>query len=64
MSGAAITGAFIMTAVGAFYLLSGKWTAHARIFVKAGVIVGCVFSVLQIFRPATAKAKWSPTCNP
>ena len=26
MSGAAITGAFIMTAVGAFYLLSGKWT--------------------------------------
>jgi cytochrome bd ubiquinol oxidase subunit I len=38
MSGAAITGAFIMTSVGAFYLLSGKWTAHARIFVKTGVI--------------------------
>jgi len=38
MSGAAITGAFIMTSVGAFYLLSNKWTAHARIFVKTGVI--------------------------
>ena len=49
MCGAAITGAFIMTAVGAFYLLSGKWSEHGRIFVKVGVIAGCVFSILQIF---------------
>jgi cytochrome d ubiquinol oxidase subunit I len=49
MSGAAITGAFIMTAVGAFYLLSGKWTEYGRIFVKVGVIAGCVFSILQVF---------------
>ena len=49
MSGAAITGAFVMAAVGAFYLLSGRWTEYGRIFVKAGVIAGCVFSVLQIF---------------
>ena len=48
MCGAAITGAFIMTAVGAFYLLSGKWTEYGRIFVKTGVIAGCLFSVLQI----------------
>ncbi|MGA7575447.1 MAG: cytochrome ubiquinol oxidase subunit I [Terriglobales bacterium] len=57
MSGAAITGAFIMTAVGAFYLLSGKWTTHGRIFVKAGVIVGCVFSVLQIFPTGDRQGK-------
>jgi len=49
MCGAAITGAFIMTAVGAFYLLSGKWTEYGRIFVKVGVIAGCVFSILQVF---------------
>jgi len=49
MSGAAITGAFVMTAVGAFYLLWGQWTEHARIFVKTGVIAGCIFSVLQLF---------------
>jgi len=48
MSGAAVTGAFVMASVGAFYLLSGKWTAHARIFVKVGVLAGCLFSVLQI----------------
>jgi cytochrome d ubiquinol oxidase subunit I len=38
-----------MTAVGAFYLLSGKWTEHARVFVQVGVIAGCLFSILQIF---------------
>ncbi|MGB8011224.1 MAG: cytochrome ubiquinol oxidase subunit I [Terriglobales bacterium] len=57
MSGAAITGAFIMTAVGAFYLLSGKWTAYARIFVKVGVIAGCLFSVLQIFPTGDGQGK-------
>ncbi len=49
MSGAAITGAFIMTAVGAFYLLSGKWIEYGRIFVTVGVIAGAIFSVLQVF---------------
>ncbi len=57
MCGAAITGAFIMTAVGAFYLLSGKWATHARIFVRAGVIAGCVFSVLQIFPTGDGQGK-------
>jgi cytochrome d ubiquinol oxidase subunit I len=49
MCGAAITGAFIMMAVGAFYLLSGRWTELGRTFVKVGVIAGSVFSVLQVF---------------
>jgi cytochrome bd ubiquinol oxidase subunit I len=49
MSGAVITAAFAMAAVGAFYLLSHQWMAHARVFVKTGVIAGCVFSILQIF---------------
>jgi cytochrome bd ubiquinol oxidase subunit I len=57
MSGAAITGAFAMTAVGAFYLLSGEWSEHARIFVKVGIVAGCVFSVLQIFPTGDRQGK-------
>jgi len=57
MSGAAITGAFVMTAMGAFYLLAGKWMEYGRIFVKVGVIVGCIFSVLQIFPTGDRQGK-------
>jgi len=57
MSGAAITGAFVMTAVGAFYLLSNKWTEHARIFIKVGVVAGCIFSILQIFPTGDQQGK-------
>jgi cytochrome d ubiquinol oxidase subunit I len=64
MSGAAITGAFVMTAVGAFYLLSGKWTAHARIFVKTGVVAGCVFSILQIFPTGDGQGKMVTDLQP
>src|SRR5215470_8910222 len=49
MSGAAITGAFVMASVGAFYLLARKHEEHARIFVRTGVAAGLVFSVLQLF---------------
>ncbi len=64
MRGAAITGAFIMTAVGAFYLLLGKWTEHARIFVKTGVIAGCVFSMLQIFPTGDGQGKMVADLQP
>jgi cytochrome bd ubiquinol oxidase subunit I len=64
MSGAAITGAFVMTAVGAFYLLSGKWTAHARIFVKTGVIIGFIFSVLQLFPTGDRQGKMVTDLQP
>jgi cytochrome bd ubiquinol oxidase subunit I len=64
MSGAAITGAFVMAAIGAFYLLSGKWTEHARIFVKAGVIAGCLFSILQIFPTGDGQGKLVANLQP
>jgi cytochrome d ubiquinol oxidase subunit I len=57
MSGAVITGAFVMAAVGAFYLLSGKWTEHGRIYVKTGVVAGCIFSVLQLFPTGDGQGK-------
>jgi cytochrome bd ubiquinol oxidase subunit I len=49
MSGAAITGAFVMASVGAFYLLWGRYAEHGRIFVRTGVVAGCIFSILQLF---------------
>jgi len=49
MSGAGITGAFVMASIGAFYLLWGKFVEHGRIFVKVGVIAACIASVFQLF---------------
>jgi cytochrome bd ubiquinol oxidase subunit I len=57
MSGAAITGSFVMTAIGAFYLLSGKFVEHGRIFVRVGVITGCLFSILQLFPTGDRQGK-------
>jgi cytochrome d ubiquinol oxidase subunit I len=49
MGGAAVTGSFVMAAVGAYYLLMRKHHDQGRIFVKVGVIAACAFSVLQLF---------------
>ena len=49
MLGATITGAFAMAGLGAYYLLLGTAQEYGRIFVRLGVIVGVVASVLQLF---------------
>ena len=49
MSGAVITGSFVMAAVGAFYLLERKHEEQAKIFVRVGVIAGVIFSIIQVF---------------
>jgi len=49
MSGAAITGSFVMASVGAFYLLWGKFEQYGRIFVQVGVTAGLLFSFVQLF---------------
>jgi cytochrome bd ubiquinol oxidase subunit I len=49
MSGAVITGSFVMASVGAFYLLWGKFQEYGRIFVRVGVVAGLIFSVVQLF---------------
>ncbi len=48
MAGAALTGAFVMMAVGAFYLLSKKHIEQSKIFLKVGVVSGLLFSILLI----------------
>jgi cytochrome d ubiquinol oxidase subunit I len=49
MMGAVQTGSFVMAALGAFYLLSRKFEADARIFLRIGVIVGVIAALLQLF---------------
>src|SRR3954469_11151150 len=49
MSGAAITGSFVMSAIGAYYLLNRQHEEHARIFLRVGVTAGLIFSLLQVF---------------
>jgi cytochrome bd ubiquinol oxidase subunit I len=57
MSGAAITGAFAMASVGAYYLLSGRYLKHARIFVTTGIVAALIFSVLQLFPTGDRQGK-------
>jgi len=49
MSAAVITGSIVMSATGAFYLLTGQHQAHARIFVRTGIIVGAIASCLMMY---------------
>ena len=49
MTGALTTGAFAMAATGAFYLLNDRALEYGRIFVRVGVIVGLIATVVQIF---------------
>src|SRR5205823_9700938 len=49
MSGAVITGTFAMCAVGAFYVLEGRFSEHAKTFLKVGVVTGLITTVIQIF---------------
>jgi cytochrome d ubiquinol oxidase subunit I len=49
MSGAVITGAFVMASAGAFYLLWGTFQDYGRIFVRVGVVSALIASVLQVF---------------
>jgi len=57
MLGAVQTGCFVMAAVGAFYLLTYRDEPYGRIFVKAGVIVGIIAAMLQLFPSGDKQGK-------
>jgi cytochrome bd ubiquinol oxidase subunit I len=57
MLGAVQTGCFVMAAVGAFYLLTKRHESYGRTFVKAGVLVGVVAAILQLFPTGDAQGK-------
>jgi cytochrome d ubiquinol oxidase subunit I len=49
MSGAAITGAFALAGLGAFYALIDRHLEFSRICLRVGVVGALLFSLLQIF---------------
>jgi cytochrome d ubiquinol oxidase subunit I len=58
MTGAVITGCFVMSAVGAFYLLEGRLENYGRIFLKVGVIAGVIASIAIIFPTGDLHGKY------
>jgi cytochrome d ubiquinol oxidase subunit I len=57
MIGAVVTGCFVMASVGAFYLLSHKHEEYGRTFVRLGVTVGFIASVLMLFPTGDGQGK-------
>lgn len=52
-----ITAAFVVSAVGAFYLLNNKHSDFGKLFLKTGVIFGLISSVLVAFPTGDLVAK-------
>lgn len=49
MTGAVVTGAFVVAAVGAFWTLQGIHAAQARLYLKAGVLAGFIGACAAAF---------------
>src|SRR6266567_3241212 len=49
MSGAVVTAAFMMTGLGAYFLLEKRDLDYGRMFVTLGVIAGVISSLLQLY---------------
>jgi cytochrome d ubiquinol oxidase subunit I len=58
MTGAVVTGSFVMAAVGAFYLLERRHVEFGRIFLKVGVIAGIISAVVIIFPTGDLHGKY------
>ncbi len=57
MVAAVVTGSFVVIGIGAWYLLTGQHTAYARRFVRLGVVVGTIATVLQLFPTGDAQGR-------
>ncbi|HUA92514.1 MAG TPA: cytochrome ubiquinol oxidase subunit I [Terracidiphilus sp.] len=58
MTGAVVTGSFVMAAVGAYYLLERKREEYGRIFLKVGVTAGVIASIVIIFPTGDLHGKY------
>ncbi len=58
MTGAVVTGSFVMAATGAFYLLDKRQEKYGRIFVKVGVIAGVISTIMIIFPTGDLHGKY------
>ena len=64
MSGAVITGVFVVASVGAFYLLDGRFAEDARAFLHVAVVVGVIACAVQIFPTGDVHGKYMAANQP
>ncbi len=64
MSGAVITGAFVMAAVGALYVLQKRESDYGKIFLKVGVVAGLISCIAQIFPTGDLHGKYMARHQP
>lgn len=64
MSGAVVTASFVVSAVGAFYLLVGRHQDYAKMFLRAGVSVAAIASIVQVFPTGDAHGKYMARHQP
>jgi cytochrome d ubiquinol oxidase subunit I len=64
MCGATATGSFVMAGLGAYYLLTRKFTAYGRTFVRVGVIAGSAAVVLLLFPTGDEQGRNVARYNP
>ena len=57
MAGAVLTAAFVMAAVGAYYILSQRDLEYGRIFVRLGVLAGLISSLSVLFPTGDQQGK-------
>jgi cytochrome d ubiquinol oxidase subunit I len=64
MSGALITGVFVVAAAGAYYLLEEKFAEDARAFLKVAVPIGIAACAVQIFPTGDLHGKFMAAHQP
>jgi cytochrome d ubiquinol oxidase subunit I len=64
MCGSVVTAAFVMAAVGAFYLLEKRQLEYGRLFIKVGVIAGVLSSIAIIFPTGDLQGKYVASQQP
>ncbi len=57
MTGAVVTGSFVMAALGAYYVLTRQHERYGRTFLRLGVIAGLIASILQPFPLGDAQGR-------
>jgi cytochrome d ubiquinol oxidase subunit I len=61
---AVVTGSFVVAALGAFYTLRGIHLTQARLYLRAGTLVGLIASLLVAFPTGDQQAKMVGTYQP
>ncbi len=64
MIGAVVTAAFVMSAVGAFYLLDRRHEEYGKVFLRLGVTTGLLAAVLVAFPTGDGQGKNLATYQP